>query len=324
MITKKAPTVSVILPVFNAERYLKYAVDSILDQTYKNFELIIVNDGSTDGSRALIEAYAKSDDRIVAIHQENIGLVATLNKAVKLAKGTYVARMDADDISLPRRLELQVALMDKNKKAVLCASCFDVINEHNEFVRLSTAPAFNEDLKRSMHLYNPIAHGSVMFRTEAFIKAGGYSSEVGPVEDYDLWIRLASIGDFIYSPHSLFRWRMNPEGITHTNNDVMQNATRVLVKDYRKSDPIKPYRVRKMIELGKKYIDEYGAIGVIMKEIILEDNYNLGIKAFKAGDIISGIGFVVSVAFTGRTGMAIVLNRTLTYTLQKIKSLIKR
>lgn len=324
MITKKVPTVSVILPVFNAERYLKYAIDSILDQTYKDFELIIINDGSTDKSRSLIDDYAKSDDRIVVVHQENIGLVVTLNKAVKLARGTYIARMDGDDISLPRRLDIQVALMDENKKAVLCASCFDVINEYNEFVRLSTAPAFDKDLKRSMHLYNPIAHGSVMFRRQAFIKAGEYSTEVGPVEDYDLWIRLAALGDFIYSPHSLFRWRMNPDGITHTNNDVMQNATRKLVADYRKVDPVKPYRVQEMIELGRKYIDIYGAIGVIMKEIVLEDNYNLGIKSFKAGDVSLGVGFLISVAFTGRTGMTIVLNRTLTYTLQKIKSFVKK
>jgi len=143
-----------------------------------------------ESSRSLIDAYAKLDERIVVVHQKNIGLVATLNKAINLAEGKYIARMDADDISLPRRLDTQVKLLEKNKKAVLCTSCFDVINEYNEFVRLGLAPAHSQDLKRSMHLYNPIAHGSVMFTKKAFLEAGGYSGDVGPIEDYDLWIRM--------------------------------------------------------------------------------------------------------------------------------------
>lgn len=319
MITKETPTVSIILPVYNGERYLKYAVDSILDQTYSNFELIIINDGSSDGSKQLIDNYVNQDERIVAIHQENIGLVATLNKAVEISKGIYIARMDADDISLPRRLETQVTLMQNTPGAVLCASCFDVINEYNEFVRLSVAPAYNDDLKRSMHLYNPIAHGSVMYKKEAFLQVGGYSDTVGPTEDYDLWIRLSNIGQFVYSERSLFRWRMNPEGITHSNNHVMQTATKKLVEAFRSNDPVKPLTVKKMSQIGRSYISDYGAIGVIMKEVVLEDNYNLGIKAFKSKRLIYGIRFIYSVALTGRTGLSIVINRTLAYTIQKLK-----
>lgn len=321
---KKTPIVSIILPVYNAENYLKYAVDSMLDQTFKDFELILVDDGSKDSSRSLIDAYAKLDERIVAVHQKNIGLVATLNKAIDLAKGKYIARMDADDISLPRRLDTQVKLLEKNKKAVLCASCFDVINEYNEFVRLGLAPAHSQDLKRSMHLYNPIAHGSVMFTKKAFLEAGGYSGDVGPIEDYDLWIRMATKGDFVYSERSLFRWRMNPEGITYSRNGAMQKATSELAESYRIQDPVAPLRAKEMLQKGRDYIKEYGAIGVIMKEIILEDNYNLGIKSFKSGHVLAGCRFVLSVGLTGRTGVHIVFNRTTTYTFQKIKSLLKR
>lgn len=320
----KTPEISVILPVYNAERYLKYAVDSILDQSYGNFELLLINDGSTDKSKELIDAYAKSDKRIIPIHQDNIGLVATLNKGIKLSKGTYIARMDADDISLPRRFEEQVKLLNSNKNAVLCGSCFDVINEYNEFIKLGVAPAFDEDLKRSMHLYNPIAHGSVMFKKSAFLKTDGYSSTVGPTEDYDLWIKLATLGDFVFSEKSVFKWRINPEGITHSRNDVMQDATKKLVTAYRKSDPVTPYSAKKMKQRGKEYINTFGSIGVIMKEIVLEDNYNLGVKAFKEGHPITGLKFITSVALIGRTGLKITTNRTLDYSLNAIRRRLKK
>lgn len=318
MSTKKTPTVSIILPAYNAEKYLKYAVDSMLDQTYDDFELIIINDGSSDSTKQLIDQYAKQDERIIPIHQKNIGLVATLNKAAGITRGKYIARMDADDISLPRRLETQVKLLDETPDAVLCASCFDVINEHNEFVRLSVAPAHSDDLKRSMHLYNPIAHGSVMYKKDAFLQAGGYSNSVGPTEDYDLWIRLARLGSFVYSERSIFRWRMNPEGITHSDNGTMQIAARKLVERYRKEDPVAPLKAKEMIKVGNSYTSEYGAIGVIMKEVVLEDNYNLGIKALKEKRTIDGVKFILSVALTGRTGLGIVINRTVTYTIKRL------
>lgn len=320
----KTPVISVILPVYNAAQYLKYAVDSILDQTYEDFELILINDGSKDASKEIINRYAEQDDRIITVHQKNIGLVATLNKGIGLAKGTYIARMDADDISLPRRLKEQVRLLEENPHAVLAASCFDIINEYNEFLKLGVVPGMGEDVKRSMRLYNPIAHGSVMFRKDAFLKTDGYSDKVGPTEDYNLWIELAELGDFVISDKSLFRWRINPEGITHSNNDVMQEATQRLVKAYRESHPIKPYSVSRMKKLGAEYIKTYGSIGVIMKEIILEDNYNLGIKAFKEGHVATGVRFVASVAFTGRTGMKITFNRTFDYSISKVKKLLKK
>lgn len=315
----KSPKISVILPVYNGEDYLRYALDSILDQTYKDFELILVNDGSTDKTRTIVDEYAKKDDRVVPIHQKNIGLVATLNKAISLSKGKYIARMDADDISLPRRFAEQISLLEANKNSVLCGSCFDVINEFNEFIRLGVAPAFDEDLKRSMRLYNPIAHGSVMFKREAFLKTDGYSSTVGPTEDYDLWMKLSELGEFVFSEKSLFRWRVNPEGITHSANDTMQDATRELVYAYRQENPVLPYTSKKMRLTGRKYIDTYGSIGVIMKEIVLEDNYNLGIKSFKEGHRMRGLKFIISVALTGRIGLKIATNRTIEYTAGRLK-----
>ncbi len=320
----KRPTVSVILPVYNAEKYLKYALDSILDQSFKDFELILLNDGSTDKSVEIINTYAASDDRIIPIHQENMGLVATLNKGIGIAKGKYIARMDADDISLPRRFETQVRLLDKNPNAVLCATNFDIINEYNEFLKLGVAPGFNEDIKRSMRLYNPIAHGSVMFKKSAFIDAGEYSSKVGPTEDYDLWIRLAELGEFTFSERSLFRWRINPEGITHSRNDVMRDATRKLVDNYRKTHPVTPYTPSQMRTLGRKYIDTFGGIGVTMKEVVLEDTYHIGIKALKEGSPLTGLRHILSVTFTGRTGLKITLERTVEYSLQKIRTLFNK
>ena len=115
---------------------------------------------------------------------------------------------------------------------------------------------------------------------------------------------------------------MNPEGITHSKNDVMQESTKKLAREFRNEHPVEPYSVKKMMHQGRKYINVFGSAGVIMKEIVLEDNYNLGIKAIKEGHVIRGLRFILSVALTGRTGLGITLNRTFDYSIKKIRKVL--
>ena len=155
------------MPVFNAEKFLDAAIQSIINQTFANFELIILNDGSTDGSVGIIESY--DDPRITLIHNhKNLGLVATLNRGIKLSTGSYIARMDADDISHPMRFEKQIELM-RIMSADICGCHWDVINEKSRIIGNILVPLENDFFISSLSNGVPFAHGSVMMRTK-FLK----------------------------------------------------------------------------------------------------------------------------------------------------------
>src|SRR5688500_9607984 len=127
MIAGNSPIISVVLPVYNSENYIKEAIDSILNQTFKDFELIIINDGSVDRSAEVIQAI--KDSRIVYVDQQNSGLAATLNRGIQMARGKYIARQDNDDISIPERLDMQVNFMENNPGVALLGTCAEIIDE---------------------------------------------------------------------------------------------------------------------------------------------------------------------------------------------------
>lgn len=183
------PLISVVLPVYNGEKYLSEAIDSILKQTFTDFELIIINDGSTDASLVIAQQYQTEDERIILVSQENIGLVASLNKGIALSKGKYIARMDADDISLANRFYEQVNLLEQGFD--LCGCHFHFITESGQLSKsrvVAIDPNFQSViLTRS----TPFAHGSVMIR-KSFLLDNNllYSHEkYKSAEDYYLWVQ---------------------------------------------------------------------------------------------------------------------------------------
>ena len=223
VLVKQQPKVSVLLPVYNCEKYLAETLNSLVCQTYDNFEVIAIDDGSTDGSLAVLRHYAGFDDRIKVFEQSNKGLVNTLNKAASLATGKLFARIDGDDLATPMRLELQVREMILHPECVLLGSSFDVVDEGSEFLYHDAVPTLQDDIKLAMYYRNPLAHGSIMMRRKAFEAAGGYSTDCDPTEDYELWMRMIKIGEVHALPNSLFRWRINPNGITSTRSDAMKS-----------------------------------------------------------------------------------------------------
>lgn len=308
---KNKPTVSVILPVYNAGKYLAEALDSILNQTYDDFEVIAINDGSSDNSLEILNSYAKRDNRVRVISQKNHGLVYTLNHGISLANGEYIARMDGDDISLPRRFELQVKELKANKEVVLAAGIFEVINEYSEFVRLDVTPVKDADIKRTLHLYNPLAHGSVMFRKEVFLRIGGYRDDVGPTEDFELWTRFAEAGKFICIPHGIFRWRLNPEGITHTVNSYMIEMTKKHINKMWETLPPTVVGWSELRRRGSYYVSNYGERGIKMKLIMLDNNCHIAIKLMAKGKWLAGLRQLFAVALVGRSGVKVVVPRVL-------------
>ena len=190
MIKNKDPKVSVLMSVYNDEKYLKQAIDSILNQTFNDFEFLIIDDGSTDDSSRIIESY--SDPRIKLIKNEvNIKLSNSLNKGLALARGEYVARMDSDDISLPNRLMEQIRFMDTNKDVAICGSYIRIIGTN----KIWKYPLSPEDCFGGLLFNSILAHPSVMMRRKFFIDNNFlYNPEFIRCEDYELWTRIALSG----------------------------------------------------------------------------------------------------------------------------------
>lgn len=182
--------VSVIMSVYNGETFLKEAINSILNQTFTDFEFIIVNDGSTDTTADILALY--QDSRIKVLHQSNQGCVSARHLAISHAKGEYLAIMDADDIALPGRLEKTVAYLDDHPKVVLVGSAFINKIEKTGLETLITPPGENDVLRRCLLRYDPFKDPTNLIKKDAFEKAGGYTVEHG--FDYELYSRLARIG----------------------------------------------------------------------------------------------------------------------------------
>lgn len=217
------PTVSVIMPVYNAEKYLKEAIDSILSQTFSDFEFLIFNDGSTDSSGEIIKSY--KDDRIILAYDgANQGYVAHLNEGIRIAKGKYIARMDADDIALPERLTKQVSFMENNPDCVLCGSLIETFGEGKRLVDL---PAEDWEIRLKMLYITPFAHPAVMIRTTTLQEHKlYYNVSVMPAEDYDLWIHLLDYGKVHNINEPLLKYRLHNNNISRKPRDEKQIENR--------------------------------------------------------------------------------------------------
>lgn len=184
------PLVSVIIPVYNAARYVELAVRSIMEQTYRNLEILICDDCSTDASLEIIRGLAQEDSRIVVErNEENLKIVPTLNKLVDKAQGKYIARMDADDISHPQRIEKQVQFMNSHPLCLFCGTNAHYIDESGKKIGRSHLPTALEDICFFLKFYSAFCHPSVLFRASV-IKTHLYSDDFLFAEDYELWCRL--------------------------------------------------------------------------------------------------------------------------------------
>tara|TARA_R110001583_G_scaffold125058_2_gene276531 strand:- start:4867 stop:5766 length:900 start_codon:yes stop_codon:yes gene_type:complete len=215
------PIISVILPVYNGGEYLNEAIDSILNQTFSDFEFIIINDGSTDDSLSIIESYLNVDDRITLINRENKGLIASLNEGINLSRGKYIARMDADDVSFNTRFAKQLKLLDSGYD--ICGCHFITIDIDGKKVDSTLVPLEISSMLLNLSLTVPFAHGSIMVRRSFLdihkLKYGGRSAK--SAEDYDLWVemynkgaRFANVDDFLF----YYRWYALSVSKINSNN----------------------------------------------------------------------------------------------------------
>jgi Glycosyl transferase family 2 len=202
--------VSVILPVFNCKTYVGEAIESILNQKFQDFEFLIIDDGSTDGTPGVLAKY--TDPRIRHYRHENRGLAATLNIGISLAQGKYIARQDQDDISLPERLEKQVAFMASHPRVALLGTWAQIMEGDRLVERYHRHPCNEAVLKYQLLFNNYFVHSSVMMRREVVEAIGGYctDSERQPPEDYELWSRVARVAGVANLPEVLLNYREIP------------------------------------------------------------------------------------------------------------------
>lgn len=210
-------SVTVLMPVYNSATYLREAIDSILGQTYTNFEFLIIDDGSTDASPEILAEYVTQDKRIKVLRNDaNIGLPCSLNKGLACIKSQLTARMDADDIALPERLAQQVAHFTDRPALTVLGTPVSFIDEQGNAVPTQVYyPVCHEDIVRALWAHEAnIAHPTVMFRTEAITSLGGYRPVVQFAEDYDLWLRVAEHGILENLQEPLLRYRRSAGSVS--------------------------------------------------------------------------------------------------------------
>ncbi len=223
------PIISVAMPVFNGEKYLEQAIDSILNQSFEEFEFIIINDGSTDNSLKILQEYQKSDSRIILVSRENRNLATTLNEIIDLASGKWIARMDQDDIAMPFRFERQLHWLDQTN-ADICGSWVQRFGtKDNRIVKFHEN---DELIKAEMLFASPFAHPSVMMKTE-YLKKLRYDSEFEKAEDYDLWVRSVQAGCKMTNvPEVLIRYRVHSDQITTRTYSIVQLQAQKIRQKY--------------------------------------------------------------------------------------------
>ncbi len=226
------PRVSVLLPVFNAGAFLRPAVQSILDQRYRDFELLVIDDGSTDDSLAELQSFAARDDRIQLKSRENRGLVATLNEMLADAGSELIARMDADDIAMSHRFDLQVAYLDEHPEVVCLGGGIELMDDNSRRLHRPPPVRGNEAVQReALQGRIPICHPSSMFRRDAVQRVGGYRADAYPAEDLDLWLRLGEIGQLDNLGACVLRYRIHSGSISVQQNRHQMQQMRIVCEN---------------------------------------------------------------------------------------------
>jgi len=223
-----APRVSFIMSVYDGDTYLDAAIQSVLNQTFRDYEFILINDGSTDDSARIIERHQRADGRIRAYAQPNRGLVAALNRGLDLARGEYVARMDADDVSLPERIATQIAFMDAHPEVGICGTWIETIGTSSVEVR--RYPTDDATIRSWLLFESVLAHPSIMIRRNLLKEWGlSYDARYVHAEDYALWVRASRHMALANIPAVLLRYRVHSQQVVQ-RHDTKKLASARLVR----------------------------------------------------------------------------------------------
>lgn len=284
----KLPAVSILMAVRNEERYLPAALDSIKRQTMSDWELVIVDDGSTDSTPEILQKYADNDKRFRCLRQNALGLVPALNLGMTYCRAELMARMDGDDICHPTRLEKQLKLLNDRPEVDLVACDIRHFPSHyvqggmRHYEQWQNSLHKQAAIMRNIFVESPFTQPSVMFHKKTVERAGGYR-DMGWAEDYDLWLRLAENGAiFARIPETLFFWREHPDRLTHTSEHCSLDAFRRCKAHFLKRDYLK--------DCNKVTLWGAGIEGKAWRKTLIAENIEVGswidIDPGKIGQII--------------------------------------
>ncbi|MEP6465884.1 MAG: glycosyltransferase [Parafilimonas sp.] len=226
------PLVSVVIPCFNAEKFVEAAVRSIMQQSYTNLEIITIDDCSTDNTLSILKKLSLKDARIVLLtNEKNLGIVSTLNKGIHTARGKYIARMDADDISVAERISMQVQYLEANNNVAMCGANYIMIDEKGNKTGSLKFPQHDENIKAELLFYCPFCHPTVMMRKDIFNTIDVYQQSLVPAEDYELWIRVAEKFSVENLPDFLLYYRWHGNNITISKKQEQYEALQMAVEN---------------------------------------------------------------------------------------------
>lgn len=208
--------VTVLLPVYNGEAYVAKAIESILTQSYRDFELLVIDDGSQDSTPEILARYLNADPRVRVLRHDNHGVGYTLNRGMREARGRYIAELGADDLALPGRLEKQVAFMEEHPDYVAVGGYLRIVGPQDRPIGLRSYPTTDERLRACMLLYNPFGSPAIMYRRDDALAAGGYTARFATCEDYDFLLRLAKRGKVANLPEPLTAYRLHESSTKST------------------------------------------------------------------------------------------------------------
>lgn len=327
------PIISVAMSVYNGQRFLAEAIESVLAQSFTDFEFLILDDGSTDGTRAIIERYAAQDFRIRPIIRENRGLIASLNQLVGESRATLVARMDADDICRPERFAKQIAYLAANPDCGVVGSWTEDIDEFGDRYRLEGLdhPETHEEFLQAIENSEPLlCHPAVIFRRDIVQSVGGYHAAFRHCEDMDLWLRLASKTRIANMPERLLRYRHYGEQVSSRYATEQQIGAAVALLAFKERQAGRPDPTEHLQELPpleemdalfgrpgvSKWVRARVAPGILYSHSGLRDEgFDIVLQHIREGGARDGMWRTVArlVRF-GEPGRAIALATTLAKT----------
>ncbi|AJZ63346.1 glycosyltransferase like 2 family protein [Paraburkholderia fungorum] len=265
------PKVTVLMPVYNGQEFISEAISSIFAQSFRDFELLVINDGSTDKTKAILDVHQIKDSRLKVLHQENSGIVSALNRGLATATGEYIARMDADDIAHSERLLQQVTLLERFPRVVACGSAIRKFGEKNGLVSM---PKTNEECLLAQLIGPCFAHPSVMLRAQT-IRSNGlqYSESYQYAEDYKFWTDMVGVGDFVNIPEPLLFYRIHDAQIGKIKQDRQREVhLQVALQNFGLAGiPIVSTKLRYFLWPGDRGI--VGAIGYFTNFVFLLSNF---------------------------------------------------
>ena len=224
------PRVSIIIPTYNRGKYITYALESVLSQTFHDHEIIVIDDGSTDNTQEILK---KFEGKIISICQKNQGISNTRNRGIKEAKGKYIAFLDSDDYWTPAKLEEQVKILDHSPKVGIVYARMPIVNDQGEKIGMKPAGVSGKNFKELLEVWGDIPTSTVMTRKECFEKVGLFDPPLEPMEDIDMWIRIAQFYDLYEIENKVLAYyRRHEEQVTKRKTKVYQGLVRIYTKIY--------------------------------------------------------------------------------------------